>query len=303
MVQNNDSLNIRSIPRYGHVPCHGHNNNYKAGTWQFSGGNNNYKAGTWQFSGGNNNYKAGTWEFSGDNNNYKAKSGYVLIMNNYIFPKRDDVERIASNDDVRNLTSLFDDFNFRHRLENNQTGSQMINLLQTTAEKDFSGYDCFVCVILSHGGKDGIYGTDEELIKIEAITSLFRCNECPSLEGKPKIFLIQACRGSQRDRVTVESDGPAILPSWSSSPADADFLICFASAPGHESYRQVGIGSWFIAAVVDVFKEYAEREHLMDMMTRVNDRVAGFFSKEGLKQMPSQVSMLRKKVFFDPKYS
>jgi len=188
-------------------------------------------------------------------------------------------------------------------VEDNQTGSQMIKLLQTTAEKDFSRYDCFVCAILSHGKKDGIYGTDEELIKIEAITSLFRRNECPSLEGKPKIFLFQACHGSRRDTVPVESDSDPIPLTSSSLPADADFLICFASAPDHESYRQAHLGSWFISSVVDVFKEYAEREHLMDMMLRVNNRVAGFYSKEGLKQIPCQVCMLQKKVFFDPKYS
>ncbi|XP_020617936.1 uncharacterized protein LOC110055858 isoform X7 [Orbicella faveolata] len=242
-------------------------------------------------------------ESSRDDINYKAKSGYVLVINNYIFPWRDDVERTGSNDDVRNLTSLFNNFNFRHVVEDNQTGSQMIKLLQTTAEKDFSRYDCFVCAILSHGKKDGIYGTDEELIKIEAITSLFRRNECPSLEGKPKIFLFQACHGSRRDTVPVESDSDPIPLTSSSLPADADFLICFASAPDHESYRQAHLGSWFISSVVDVFKEYAEREHLMDMMLRVNNRVAGFYSKEGLKQIPCQVCMLRKRVFFDPKYS
>ena len=240
---------------------------------------------------------------SGDDINYKAKSGYVLVINNHIFPRRIDTERTGSNDDVRNLISLFDDFNFRHKVVDNQTGSQMLELLSGTAEKDFSKYDCFVCVILSHGKKDAIYGTDEDVIKIEALTSLFRRNECPSLEGKPKIFLIQACRGSQRDRVPVESDSDPVPLSSSSLPADADFLICFASAPGHQSYRQPLLGSWFISSVVNVFKEYAEREHLMDMMLRVNNRVAEFFSKEGLKQMPCQVCMLRKKVFFDPKYN
>ncbi len=179
----------------------------------------------------------------------------------------------------------------------------MLKLLTDTAEKDFSKFDCFVCVILSHGSKDGIYGTDDEVIKVEAITKFFRRNECPSLEGKPKIFLIQACRGQRRDRVPIESDSDPISFSSSSLPADADFLIGFASAPGHQSYRQSQLGSWFISSVVDVFKEYAEREHIMDMMLRVNSRVAGFFSKEGLKQIPCQVCMLTKRVFFDPKYT
>ncbi len=232
---------------------------------------------------------------------YEAKSGYVLVINNNIFPSREDVERTGFNDDVRNLTSLFDDFNFRTRVHDNLTKSEMLNLFTDTAEKDFSRFDCFVCVILSHGSNNEIYGTDDEVIKIEAITKLFRRDECTSLEGKPKIFLIQACRGQRRDRVPIESDSDTI--SFSSSSLPADSLICFASAPGHQSYRHPLLGSWFISSVIDVFKEYADREHIMDMMLRVNNRVAGFFSKEGLKQMPCQVCMLTKKVFFDPKYS
>ena len=235
--------------------------------------------------------------------NYIARSAYVLVINNYIFPQRADVERTGSNDDVRNLKDLFGDFGFRSRVQDSQAGSEMLLLLEETAEKYFPRYDCFVCVVLSHGSKDGIYETDEETINIEAITSLFRRDECPSLEGKPKIFLIQACRGNQRDIVPVVSDSDPMVFSNPSLPADADFLICFASSPGHQSYRQPLLGSWFISAVFAVFKEHAEREHIMDMMLRVNNQVAGYFSKDGLKQMPCQVCMLTKKVFFQPRYS
>ena len=243
---------------------------------------------------------------TGDDIDYKAKSGYVLVINNYIFPTRPDGERHWSGEDVKGLKSLFDDFNFTTKIHDNLEQREIKGLLQDTSEKDFGRYDCFVCVILSHGSKDGIYGTDDNLINIEAITSCFRRNECPSLEGKPKIFLIQACRGSEQDRLTIESDSEPIPHASSSLPADADFLICFASAPNHQSYRQPEIGSWFISAIVDVFKKYAEREHLMDMMLRVNNRVANFLGQMGqtsLKQIPCQVCMLRRKVFFNPTHN
>ena len=235
--------------------------------------------------------------------NYIARSGFVLVINNYLFPQRLNVERTGSDDDVKNLTNLFDDFGFRSRIHCNLTGGEMLRLLTDTAQKDFSRYDCFVCVILSHGSRDGIYGTDDEAINIAVITSLFRRDECPSLEGKPKILLIQACRGNQRDIVPVESDGDPVVFSNPSLPADADFLICFSSAPGHQSYRQPLLGSWFISALFDVFSEHAEKEHIMDMMLRVNNQVAGYFSRDGLKQMPCQVSMLTKRVFFEPRFS
>lgn len=66
----------------------------------------------------------------------------------------------------------------------------MLKILKDIVEKDFIKYDCFVCVIFSYGLKDGIYGIDEEVIKIEVITFFFRRDECFSLEGKLKIFFI-----------------------------------------------------------------------------------------------------------------
>lgn len=242
-------------------------------------------------------------ESSGDGINYRAKSGFVLVINNYIFPGRSDVERTGSMHDVKNLGDLFDNLNFTCRVRNNLTRSEMLDVLKDTSEKDFSRFDCFVCVILSHGSKAGIHGTDDEVINLEAITASFRRDECPTLEGKPKIFMIQACRGNQRDQVSVESDSEPVMYSNPSLPADADFLICLSSAPSHESYREPAAGSWFISAVCKVFTEYSDKEHIMDMMLRVNNEVADYFSMEGLKQMPCEICMLRKKVFFCPRFN
>lgn len=51
--------------------------------------------------------------------------------------------------------------------------------------------DCFVCVLMSHGDRDGIYGTDNKPLRIKDITSLFKGDKCESLVGKPKLFFIQ----------------------------------------------------------------------------------------------------------------
>lgn len=210
------------------------------------------------------------------------------------------MERSGSEQDVRNLKSLFDDFGLKPiKVVNNLTSTQMLELLEETSEKDFSKYDCFICVILSHGSKEGIHGTDDEAIQVEALTSKFCHGSCPTLDGKPKVFFIQACRGSQEDLAQVESDSEAIPMSFPQLPTSSDFLICYASSPGYQSYRQPEHGSWFISTVFQVFKDYAATEHLMDLMLRVNHEVASFYSNKGHKQMPSEICMLTKKVFFN----
>lgn len=219
---------------------------------------------------------------SGDDINYVAKTGYVLVINNVIFP--------GSDEDVERLLDLFGNFKFQIREHRNLERSDMIKILTHTSKKDFSKYDTFVCVILSHGSEDEIYGTDDQVITLEAITSFFRRNECPSLQGKPKIFLISGCQGTPVDPVLLSN------PRFE---ADADFLICFASVPGYMSFRTVSVGSCFISAVYKVFKEYANKEHIMDMILRVNNEVAGYLTMQGLEQMLRLICTLTKKVFFN----
>jgi len=58
------------------------------------------------------------------------------------------------------------------------------------AAMDHSDSDCFFCAIMSHGDVDGIWATDRR-IDLESIYKLFNSSNCPTLLGKPKVFLIQ----------------------------------------------------------------------------------------------------------------
>lgn len=55
-----------------------------------------------------------------------------------------------------------------------------------------------VIVIMTHGGPDGrLVGTDGLCLYLREIVSCFNRDNCPALAGKPKIFIIVACRGGQ----------------------------------------------------------------------------------------------------------
>lgn len=58
------------------------------------------------------------------------------------------------------------------------------------SQEDHSKSAMFVCVILSHGDEGVIYGTDG-FIQLTELTRLFRGDQCFSLVGKPKLFIIQ----------------------------------------------------------------------------------------------------------------
>lgn len=58
------------------------------------------------------------------------------------------------------------------------------------------GDSSFVC-LLSHGEEGFIFGTDGRKLQLDSVFKLFDNSNCPTLLGKPKIFVIQACRGGK----------------------------------------------------------------------------------------------------------
>ena len=57
--------------------------------------------------------------------------------------------------------------------------------------------DCTVVCILSHGEEGYIFGADGKKFELDAVFSLFDNTCCQHLRGKPKLFIIQACRGGK----------------------------------------------------------------------------------------------------------
>jgi len=203
-------------------------------------------------------------------------SGYVLII------------RIATVD-YFDLRTFERKFGFNTHQHNYLTKKEMLKLLKETAEQDFSSYACFVCLIQGYGSKDGIYGIDDEVISLDAITSLFSQNKCPSLKGKPKIFLIEAFQ--RVDKVSGSN------PSSSPTVSEADFLINYATPEKEKGFSRFG----FMSAVEHVFEVYSAKEDLVNMMMRVNKLTTKSYSGSKV-QSPTLINTLTKKVFFKPRF-
>ncbi len=67
--------------------------------------------------------------------------------------------------------------------------------MKKLATEDFSNYGCLVVCLLSHGIENAIAGADSLYVNVNKLKYKFSYNNCPSLYGKPKIFIVQACQG------------------------------------------------------------------------------------------------------------
>ncbi|KAG8520959.1 CASP8 and FADD-like apoptosis regulator [Galemys pyrenaicus] len=97
-----------------------------------------------------------------------------------------------------------------------QSMNEIIHTLHQFAYKiQHQNYDSFVCVLVSRGGYQSVFGVDETHagFSLESIRRMFMGDSCPSLLGKPKLFFIQnyvVSESQQDDSSLLEVDGPAV---------------------------------------------------------------------------------------------
>ncbi|XP_032081710.1 caspase-7 isoform X2 [Thamnophis elegans] len=239
------------------------------------------------------------------------KLGKCIIINNKNFAKETGMfTRNGTDKDAGDLQKCFRDIGFEVLIHNDLSCNKMREVLGEVANEDHSEAACFSCILLSHGDEGLIYGTDA-FMAIKDLTTLFRGDRCQSLIGKPKLFFIQACRGSEFDdgiqtdsgssNDTLEMDAN---PRYK-IPVEADFLYAYSTVPGYYSWRNPGKGSWFVQSLCSVLNEYGKRLDILQILTLVNYKVARNYESQSddprfcmKKQVPCVVSMLTKELYF-----
>ncbi|NXT07307.1 CASP8 protein, partial [Prunella fulvescens] len=237
---------------------------------------------------------------------YKMKNnphGYCLILNNHIF-KNPRHNREGTLQDGEAVKRVFKWLQFETVEYMNLEGKKIYDTVHEYSKKDHRNMDCFVCFIFSHGEKDKVKGVDDECVNIDKLVSCFTGTNCPSLAGKPKVFIIQACQGSEHHpSVAVESDSCGHLEvdasPLTSIPDKADILIGMATVEDYLCYRSCKTGSVYIQSLCEKMKLLCPlRMDLASILTEVNNEVARR-ELEGFKQMPKITSTLLKQLIFE----
>ena len=146
---------------------------------------------------------------------FSKPRGIALIINIEMFfynlentQKRQLVYRLASDKDIEMLEKLFGALDFKVKIERNLTREEMFKVLHNISQEDHSNYDCFVLCLISHGSDGFFYGTGGERVFLDTVRDLFSNSRCSTLKGKPKLFVIQACRGHEIDKGAVNAGNP-----------------------------------------------------------------------------------------------
>ncbi|XP_063217236.1 caspase-1-like isoform X2 [Bacillus rossius redtenbacheri] len=238
--------------------------------------------------------------------------GKAVIFNHDQFEEANH-ERPGSKVDVQNLSAVYSSLGFEVVVHHNLELGKLRSTLQSLAKEDHSEADCLWVTVLTHGHQGGLIKAYDAYYPAEILWLPFTPDRCESLGGKPKIFVIQACRGDRLDtgvrmvaRSTTQTDSS--VQSYK-LPLYADFLIAYSSVDGFYSFRNPEEGTWYVQCLCSELAESATTVDLLKIFTMVARRVAveyETFNDEKpwmseKKQIPSTVSMLIRDVYFRPK--
>lgn len=225
--------------------------------------------------------------------------GLCIIFNAKNFQQTDGHASLGKRDgtdkDVEGLLNTFGNrLKYSTYVKTDPTSSDYLHCLKELQNMDHSRYDSFVCIILSHGSKGCVYGTDGKKVAIDDLTGMFRGAYTPSLAGKPKLFFIQACQGQAgQAAIDVQQDATNTVPN------EADTLVSLSTVPGYASNRSVTKGSWYISTLCYILNKHYKSVDLLSMLTLVNHALSEAADKLNEKQIGHPSHTLRKQIYFD----
>ncbi|XP_068243040.1 caspase-like [Palaemon carinicauda] len=226
--------------------------------------------------------------------------GLVLILN-YKFEGHPKMERKGTEADVAVLQEVFHEMDYVTEVHCDlplaDTQKELNNLCQQDRLKDFSSV---IVVVLSHGENQNNFCTaDLNLMATDDLLSYFMPEKCPHLEDKPKIFLLQFCRGSY---MANQLNVGQFSDSVHRRSAFTDMLCIYAAQEGFQSYRFEGnerdpfTGTPFIQAFSQVLRTKGHMfldDFLREFNAEYNHTLCG---------QPTEIKDLnfRKKFCFNP---
>jgi hypothetical protein len=237
-------------------------------------------------------------------------------------------ERVWSKKDVESLRKTFEYLEFEFILCENLKANEIITTIKgiSNIHKYRTDVDCFVCVVMSHGGQDKIMANDNIEVSFEEIMAPIK--SCKSLIGKPKLFFFQSCRGNDEmetiailstsktssqslklDSLKItDADPVANTNNISFLEYESDLFIFYSTLPNHSSFAflDTNKGTYFIKSLCEVFDDafmnLPNNLSLSQMITKINEKV----KEEGLKlgermQLADSRITLTKELYFVPK--
>ncbi|XP_032070725.1 caspase-1-like [Thamnophis elegans] len=250
-------------------------------------------------------------------NDPKTRTRLALIICNIKFNHL--AYRQGAEVDLEQMKLLLEDLGYNVKIERNLSSEDITTCLKNfAAREEHKASDGMFVVLMSHGLQDVICGVHSkgehsDIFSIHTVFSIFNNKNCQALRRKPKVVIIQACRGEQRGYMVenVEDSAASAGASLQSDShitmqlqtdaikkvhVESDFICLYSTTPDHVSWRHPETGSLFIKQLIDTIKKHAWDCNLEEVFRKVLQHFAN-----NPCQMPSKDrTTLTKKFYLFP---
>ncbi|XP_048468637.1 caspase-1-like isoform X1 [Rhincodon typus] len=238
----------------------------------------------------------------------QGRKRLAILINNIDFEKPE-MKRKGAEVDEEQMQKLLNGFGYQVEKHNNLTGEEMKQALAAFSNREeHSQSDSTFVVLMSHGLRDKICGrfhneAKEDTLHIDNVFNILDNKSCKGLRGKPKIIIVQACRGSNLGYAYVsdsandepvadyEEEGP-----FYKIHKESDFICFCSTTPDNVSLRHVQNGSIFIQSLVDLMRRNASKYDVEEIFFQVQQSFHNF-----ARQLPvKERGTLMKKFYLFP---
>ena len=255
----------------------------------------------------------------------KDPRGFCFIVSIEEFDTSIEGEKVAEDRngaevDRKNLEELFKQLGFAVEVLINGTKDGIKEKIDwVRKERKCKNGDMFVAIVLSHG-KEGYFITrDNKNYEIEDFITDFNNEGWQPFQGKPKLIIINACRGKgEGGRPDVDTGvhkidyNPVVGAAQTDNHPGAgsvmakrvnteDMMVAFATNPGYAACRDEIRGSWYIQSLCEVFMNQAHNHELTELLSNVSKKLSTFTDAEGKRQCCEFNNRnFCKKLYFNP---
>ncbi|XP_071447468.1 caspase-3-like [Hetaerina americana] len=204
------------------------------------------------------------------------RRGRAVIANFSLFKDEEIKERIGSKKDVEALQIMLGDklkFDVQTWDLNGVNAHTFLKMVEEESKNaNHRNGDCFLMVIMTHGFTNGTLCAYEGAFNLDNVINLFTGDRCSPLRGKPKIFIVQACRGAEGQPGVYVAKSGSQPRKMISLPVHSDILIAKSQSEGYYSLRHPQNGSYFIQSLCyaldkDFMKRDEEKDDILQILT------------------------------------
>jgi len=178
--------------------------------------------------------------------------------------------------DMRALGKLLPTLGYQVISKEDPTKKEMIGVLREL-QKLNTTMRSLIVFVMCHGGEDGkLIAADDKTLNIRDLYDQVRGNVCKSFESAPKIFIVNACRGSSHMASDGDDDdAPEVDAKLARCPASAheNFYTISSTIEGFVSWRDTSKGSYLIQNLIPIWKKHFFKDDIQQLTVKVRRKV------------------------------